>query len=104
MKVRHKFNAKPVKDDGFHYASKLEHRYKQKLDLLQKAGEVLFYLAQVPIRLPGGVKYVIDYQVFYKDGTVDFVDVKGYDTQNSKIKRSIVESIYPLTINVVKKV
>lgn len=104
MRVRHKFNAKPVKDDGFHFASKLEYRYKQKLDLMKKAGEVIFYLSQVPFRLPGGVKYVVDYQVFYADGTVDFVDLKGVMTAMSKLKIKQVEELYPIKITIVTKV
>lgn len=102
VRRKHKFNAKPVNDDGFHFASKAEHRYYSELQLLQKAGEVIFFLRQVPFHLPGGVKYVTDFQIFYADGTISFVDVKGFETSEFKMKRKLVESIYPITIEVVK--
>ena len=99
----HKFKAKPVTDDGSHFPSKLEHRYYQRLQLLQRAGEVLFFLRQVPFHLPGGVRYLVDFQVFYSYGSISFVDVKGIDTPLSIAKRKMVESLYPVEIEVIKK-
>lgn len=101
--TRHKFNAKPVNDDGHHFASKLEHAYYQHLMLQKRIGTVLFVLRQVPIHLPGGVKYVCDFQVFYADGEIRFTDAKGMETSEFKIKRKIVESIYPFKITVIKR-
>lgn len=99
----HKFKAKPVNDDGHHFASTLEWKYFKHIQLLQKAGEILFFLKQVPFHLPGGVKYVVDYQIFYGDGSVKFVDVKGIETSEFKIKKKIVEELYPIEIEIVKK-
>jgi hypothetical protein len=101
--VKHKFRAKPVLNEGERFASTLEFGYKQHLDLLQKAGEILFYLTQVPIRLVGGTKYLIDFQVFYSDGTVQFIDTKGMETETFKIKKREVEAIYPFEIKIVKR-
>lgn len=102
-KVRHKFKNKPVIDNGKRYASKLEYAYKNYLDLLKDQGEIFFYLTQVPIDLPGGVKYVVDFQVFYNDGTVKFIDTKGIETDMFKLKKKQVESLYPFEIEIVKK-
>ena len=99
----HKFKAKPVDDGGFKFASTLEWKYFKHLQLLQKAGEVLFFLQQVPIRLPGGTKYVVDYQIFTSDGRVRFVDVKGISTVLFETKKKIVEDIYPIEIEVVRQ-
>ena len=57
-----------------------------------------FFLRQIPIRLPGKVKYVCDFQVFWKDGTVTFEDVKGYKTAMYKRNKKQVEEIYPIKI------
>lgn len=103
-RLRHKFNAAPVTLDGIRFDSKLESRFYQRLVLLQKAGEVVFFLRQVPFHLPGGVKYVCDFQIFYSDHSVSFVDVKGYETETFKVKKKIVESIYPVEIEIVKSV
>ena len=104
MKPRHKFNAKAVVRDGHRFPSKLEAAYCGRLDILKEAGEVLFYLRQIPFHLPAGVKYVADYLVFYADGTCDVVDVKGCDTKISAMRRAQVEALYPLKITIVTKV
>ena len=54
---------------------------------------------QVPFYLPGPVKYLLDFMEFWADGTIKFIDVKGRDTQVSKIKRKMVEEIYDITID-----
>lgn len=102
-KVHHKFKARPVTLDGSRFQSKLEGSYYQFLKLLEKSGKVLFFLSQVPIRLPGNAKYICDFQVFYEDGTVSFVDVKGIETPMFKLKRKQVEELYPIKIEVVRK-
>lgn len=103
MKRFHKFNAKRTEIDGIKFSSSLESKYYQYLNLLIKSGEVVFFLRQVPFHLPGGVKYVVDYQIFNSDGSCKFVDVKGFETSEFKIKKRIVESLYPVEIEIVKK-
>jgi hypothetical protein len=103
MKIaRHKFKAQKVKKDGKVFDSKLEARFDNYLQLMQKSGKVIFYLSQVPIRLPGGTKYVVDFQVFNDDGTVEFIDTKGYETTEFKIKKREIEAIYPFEIKLIK--
>ncbi len=99
---KHKFHATPTERDGIRFDSKLEARYYQELKIRQRSGEILFFLRQVPIHLPGGTIYRVDFQEFHADGTVHFVDVKGMETQEFKIKKREVEAIYPLLIEVKK--
>lgn len=101
--IKHKFGAVKTERDGITFASKLEAAYYDELKLMKHAGLVLFFLRQVPFHLPGGVKYVCDFQVFYADGTVDFVDVKGMETPEFIAKKRMVEALYPVKINVKKK-
>lgn len=103
MRLGHKFKAQAVNDDGAHFSSKLEHAYFCHLKLLQRAKAILFFLRQVPFSLPGGTKYVCDYQIFGADGTVKFVDVKGMETSEFKLKKKMVEDLYPVKIEIVKK-
>jgi hypothetical protein len=56
---------------------------------------------QCPLHLPGGTRYIVDFIVFYPDDTVEFIDVKGYQTKEFKLKKKMVESIYPLEIKLV---
>ncbi len=101
--IKHKFKAKPVNHAGEHFRSTLEFNFKQHLDLLQKHGEIIFYLMQVPLRLPGGTKYIVDFLIFWKDGRIAFVDTKGMETETFKIKKREIEAIYPFTIEIIKK-
>lgn len=94
----HKFHAKPTTLDGIRFASKKEAHYWGDLQYAKKAGSLLFVLRQVPIALPGGVTYRIDFLEFWENGEVRFVDVKGYKTQEYINKKKQVEELYPITI------
>ena len=94
----HKFHAQATLYDGERYASKKEARYAQELDLRVRAGEVLFYLRQVPFDLPGGVKYRCDFMEFWTDGSCHIIDVKGFKTPEYRMKKKLVEAQYPITI------
>ena len=98
---RHKFNAKAVEYDGIRFDSKKEGNYYLQLQLRVKAGEVVFFLRQVPFHLPGGVKYIVDFMEFHADGTVHMVDVKGMTTDKFIMKKKMVEDLYPVIIEVV---
>lgn len=107
--LNHKFKAKPTDYKNVRYDSKLEAAYAQKLDVAVKAGALLFYLRQVPFALPGKTKYVVDFAEFWapvggEPGEVIFTDVKGVETENFKLKLRQVEELYPVKINIVKKV
>lgn len=104
MALRHKYRAKPTKVDNIRFPSLLESRYYTYLKQLKTSGEIIQFLRQVPFHLPGNTKYVVDFQVFWKDGTVEFIDVKGMET-NAFIKaKKQVEDLYaPIEIKVVKK-
>ncbi len=97
-RFRHKFNAKPTELDGIKFASKKEAKYYHELKLRQAAGEVLFFLRQVPFHLPGNVRYVCDFAEFLADGQVRFVDVKGYKTDMYKLKVKQVKAVFGVTI------
>lgn len=98
MIFRHKFNAKRTEYDGISFSSKREAKYYADLLLAKSSGELVFFLRQVPFHLPGGVKYLVDFVEFWKDGSVRFCDVKGFKTPMYIIKKKQVESIYPVEI------
>lgn len=102
-RVKHKFNAKPSEVDNKRFDSKAEAAYYKKLKLLQKEGKILFFLRQVPFELPGNVKYIVDFQEFWNDGTIIFSDVKGFETSEFIMKKKMVEDLYPIEITVIKK-
>ena len=96
----HKYNAKPTHVDGIRFDSKKEaQRYRElKIRRDSEDGDVLFFLRQVPIHLPGGVVLRIDFLEFHRDGSVHFTDSKGMRTQQYILKKKQVEALYPVKI------
>ncbi|MNE53362.1 hypothetical protein D3C81_1543890 [compost metagenome] len=93
-----KYNNKKTIVDGFTFDSQKEAAFYSQLKLLQRTGEVHTFLRQTPFHLPGGVKYVADFMVFYASGDVEVIDVKGVRTAEYKTKKKLVEHHYPITI------
>ena len=96
-----KYNNSPTTVDGIRFDSKKEANYYKQLKIRVEVGEVLYFLMQVPIRLPGGTKYVVDFQEFHSDKTVHYVDAKGKETQVFRLKKREVEHQYPIRIEIV---
>jgi len=96
--LKHKFKAVRCESDGFKFASKKERKRYLELKLLQKAGDVLFFQMQAPFHLPAGVKYVLDFQVYWTNGEITFEDVKGVRTPMYILKKKQVEALYPIKI------
>lgn len=95
---KNKYGAVPTVVNGIRFDSKREARYFEKLVERKAAGEVAYFLRQVPLHLPGGTRLVVDFQIHYPDGRVEYVDVKGRETDSFKIKRREIEAIYPIRI------
>lgn len=83
---------------GIKFQSRREAKYFRELQARQYAGEVSYFLRQVPFFLVGGVRYRIDFMEVWKDGSIHWVDVKGFRTQTYKMKRRMVEALYPIKI------
>ena len=101
--IRHKYHAKSVEDDGIKFSSRLEHKYYKQLMLRKQSGEILFFLMQVPFSLPGKKKYRLDFLEFHANGEVVCSEVKGMDTQVGVLKLAMVEDLYGIKINIVRK-
>lgn len=91
-----KYHAQSVVVNGIRFDSKKEARRYQDLRLLQQAGEVTWFLRQVPFDLPGGVVYRLDFLVCWRDGHYTYEDVKGgkVRTKEYRIKKKQVEELY----------
>ncbi len=80
-KVLKYFNKK-VEYNGNKYDSIAEAKYAQELDLQMYSKDVVSWERQVRFKLDvNGVHicdYILDFKVFYPDGTIKYVDVKGY--------------------------
>lgn len=96
--IYHKYKAKPTTIDNIRFSSNREANYYAELLLRIRAGEVLFFLRQVPFSLPGGVTYRVDFAEFWSNGEVHFTDVKGMRLRSYIDKKKMVEALYPVTI------
>ena len=93
-----KFHSVITEALGIKFHSKKEARYFLELVCRQKAGEVKYFFRQVPIRLPGNTKYIVDFQEFHADGSVHYIDVKGKKTPAYIKNKKQVEALYPIII------
>lgn len=97
---KHKYKAIRTEYKGMKFPSKKEANYCMGLEIAKQAGELVFYLRQVRFDLPGNTYAYIDFQEFWANGDIKFVDTKGYDTTVSKLKRKQIEDLYPVKIEV----
>ena len=110
--------------NGVTYDSKAEARKAQELDLQVKAGEIDFWIRQVPFPLSDGEIYRADFVTFHQAQTrgssrtwdslfsackrctlfsVTVIEVKGFMTPDARRKLKIFKKRYPnLSIEVVK--
>ncbi|MCK5787602.1 MAG: DUF1064 domain-containing protein [Chlamydiia bacterium] len=104
-KTYNKYNRTRSTDpsSGMTFDSILEMKCYKFFEYLKNINQIKFFLTQVPLRLPGKVKLILDFLVFLNDGSTIFFDAKGFETKEFIIKRKIAEDIYPITINLLKK-
>lgn len=91
-----KYGAKKQEYKGHKYDSKFEANIAQDLDLKLNAGEILEVQRQVRIPLYAyGIKvftYIIDFIVKHKDGHLEYIEAKGYETDIWKAKWKMLEA------------
>lgn len=84
------FNTPKVKIGNKQYDSKFEAGYGQELELRLKAGEIEGFETHVPIPLVVNgyevCKYYVDFVIFHKDETMEYVETKGYPSDTWKLK------------------
>lgn len=94
-----KYHNQPTVVDGIRFDSKREAAYYRELKLRKAAGEVSYWLRQVPLHLPGGTRYVVDFLIFFTEQRAPaYVDVKGRETQVFRLKRREIQHHYPIKI------
>ena len=110
-----KYGAKRTQANGIWFDSQAEARCYDNLLLLQHAGKIKDLVLQPafklscggkPIMTPSGRQqavYKADFQYFDCDkGKTVVVDVKGFDTKISQLKRAIVEAEHGVKVEIVK--
>jgi len=104
MKNRNKYNAIRTRYRGRTYDSKKEANYAAQLDLLQTAGEIDGWIPQVslPVTPISSIRYRADFLVLKPgwEDYVEFIDVKGRDTPQSRQKRKQLMENYSIEVEV----
>ena len=95
--TRNKYKAVKQTFNGRSYHSKKEAEYAKTLHLRKLAGEVTEILPQYPLRLyVNGKKicnYFIDFKITLSDGTVQLIEVKGFETALWRLKWKLTEAL-----------
>ena len=81
-----------------------EAEYAQRLELQMRAGEILWYRFEaIKLVLPGNVFYTPDFMVMGKDNAVEIHEVKGFWTDDARVKIRIAAGIFPFHFLAIKK-
>ena len=89
-RTKNKYNARGQEYNGRWYHSAKEARYAEELDWLIKSGDILEVKPQARIDIKvNGIhwrNYACDFRVVTKDGTIQYHEVKGFATEEWKMK------------------
>jgi hypothetical protein len=93
-----KFGAKRQEYGGKQYHSKKEAGYASELDLRVRAGDIKSWERQKRIALDVNgyhiTNYYIDFVVTHNDGSIEYVEVKGFETDVWRMKWALFEALY----------
>lgn len=84
--------------------NKTESAYAQHLELLYKAGEIVWYKFEaIKFRLADSCFYTPDFVVMKPDGTLECHEVKGFWMDDARVKIKVASDTYPFTFLAIKK-
>lgn len=90
--------AKKQEYNGFRYDSGFEADYARELDLRVKAKDIKSYDRQVNLELIVNdyivCTYRIDFIIYHNDGIIEYVEIKGWQSDTWKLKWKLFEALY----------
>lgn len=93
-----KYGATKQTYNGYNYDSKKEAEYAAQLDWMLKAKEIKSWERQhkLELRVNGILicKYYVDFAVTLNDGTIEYHEVKGYETDVWRIKWKLAQALF----------
>lgn len=96
-------NVRCESSDAKGFDSKLERDYYEQLLLRWKAGDIRWFIRQVPFELEGGVVYRADFLEVLASGDIVVVDTTGLMTQAKANKLKQVKARYGIEVQLVRK-
>lgn len=98
IEKQNKYNAKSSIYNGIAYHSQKEAAYAQELDLRIKAKDIKSWKRQERIDLKVNkqhiANYYVDFLIYHNDGTKEFIEVKGFETELWRLKWKIFCAMY----------
>lgn len=98
VRYGNKFGAKSSSYNGILYHSKKEAGYAAELDLRLKAGDIKAVQRQVKIDLVVNgyhiTNYYIDFVITHNDDLNEYIEVKGFETPEWKLKWKLFEALF----------
>lgn len=103
-----KYGAKKKEYNGIIYDSAFEAKYAAELDWRKRAGDIKDWQRQIKFDLKINdvliCKYIVDFVIIRKDDSREYVETKGFETRDWKIKRKLFQALFPdLNYIVIKK-
>jgi hypothetical protein len=96
--AKRRYHNNPTEYKGVYYASQLEANYGAELDRRLNAKQIKGWKRQVPVDLRvNGIlicTYRVDFEVEYPDGLIEWVETKGRETADWRVKARLLEAIY----------
>lgn len=94
-----KYGARKKEYNGTVYASAFEAKYAAELDWRKKAGDIKDWRGQVTFNLVVNnkliCKYIIDFVIIHNDNSKEYIETKGFETRDWKIKRKLFQALFP---------
>lgn len=95
---RNKYRSVSSTYNGIQYHSKAEAAYAAELDLRKKAGDIKSWERQVKCSIDVNgyhiTNYYIDFVIEHNDGSSEYIEVKGFETEVWRLKRKLFEAIF----------
>lgn len=100
---KNKYGAKKTVVNGRQFDSKFEAGGAQELELRKRAGEILDYDCQYRVIIEifnsfgkkvHEVGHKVDFRVHNLDGSFTLLEYKGFETQDYKFRRKLLEKIW----------
>ena len=97
INYRNKYNARSCQYNGRTYHSRAEAEYAMYLDSLLKKKEIKSWTPQYKIDIRVNdvhiANYYVDFKVEHNDGTIEYIEVKGFRTQVGMMKFRILQAM-----------
>lgn len=82
-----------------------EAEYGEYLEMRYKAGEIVWYKFEgLKLRLANNTFYTPDYPIMLPDGLIEIHEVKGFWTDDARVKIKVAAAMYPFKFVAVQKV